>query len=1207
MQSFIETKKMPSFSVLFLSIIFFCASSTNVDVKNGTSLEHYLCLGGTRSGMSLALFSSVNYSITKTNFCIVQNVSNVRIASKLPQTLANIVCSGKWNGFGFYNTTNLTLYGLVFHHCGGKIQLPYNVQEFTNKSSLYIGPHQRAVLLFSNCFNTMVHTVTINGPYHGFGMLFVNALGQSNITQVDISNNMRNEICPAYSTLGNFSCSGSGIVFVFLETSFKRTKDSIMLFLNNISLNNNKNFYSDESFHSFADMINNGFAPIVSGSGLSLMLCSLNHQTFIFVRYLKTLNNEASHAGGVLIAYMNQSFYYTVLNSIKIENNVITPFNSSNSYSAGITIIFIYGPWKSRLLITSLEIISNKGFKGSGILFHLKPYSNLSLYVEMDSCKFIGNQAYSSGSAILIESTILTLSSTLRYFNMHFSNLYAVNNSGLRQSSPNTYDVSVFAFEPSHSHIVIQSGIFLSNEGSVFQIYSSIIKLERNITCSNNTSNKGSCFNLVGMSLIITGSNLFCTFRNNKALLSGGVIHADNLGIPFGICTIVPSTGNEKMIMKFENNFASFDGNDIKSDNLYNCSVVKHRTVSNLQGSYEFYSKILQFNQSSNTSISSTVDRLSTTVKMHQIIFSGRTINLPLVAIDAAGNPVYTSVIVSVYPSNNHQWRLEGETVYHNIYAKVKSIIKITISTAINIKSEGRMLVRTTSHPFIFLTFNVTILQCPVGFDISNESQKCDCSSFLKDVDKEISCDIQSGTIKLPSYSWFGIIKDKDTIQALSFNCPPEYCQQNSTFKSIGGFSDPLCKKNRTGIMCGQCAEGLSLVFGSDDCHQCSNFWILSLIIYAICGIALVLLLFSIKLTISGGMLGGIIFFANMSQVNLHSDLLSNKIYTRPIKISMAFLNLNLGFPVCFYNGMNNLNKTALLYAFPLYLWCLVLGLVFISRHSTRVANLIVGSSVQVLATLVQFSFSKLLLIVSNTLASSKIMISSNNSFTVWYFEGNIKYSSGKHLILFSASIVVLSLFFLPYLLFISFASYIKCCHWIQYKLRPILDAYNGPYKDRYRFWFGVRQWLMVFLYILYSIMRGANPDLMIAINIIAVSVFLIVQICLKPFKSVIVNLIDTWFLFLLFTANILAFLFVSKHTFASNSSSVCIAVVLSVFLLSVLVIILYHVLISVRGVRKTFNNVFANILVLDLENTNGMVTKQHYRSPLLAAVHEEN
>ena len=81
------------------------------------------------------------------------------------------------------------------------------------------------------------------------------------------------------------------------------------------------------------------------------------------------------------------------------------------------------------------------------------------------------------------------------------------------------------------------------------------------------------------------------------------------------------------------------------------------------------------------------------------------------------------------------------------------------------------------------------------------------------------------------------------------------------------------------------------------------------------------------RLTLTAGTLNGIIFYAQAANGGL-TDLLSpqggvNIVLTAAEKLSVVFLsvlNLNFGFPLCFYDGMNELWKTCLSLIFPIYL-----------------------------------------------------------------------------------------------------------------------------------------------------------------------------------------------------------------------------------------------------------------------------------------------
>ena len=352
------------------------------------------------------------------------------------------------------------------------------------------------------------------------------------------------------------------------------------------------------------------------------------------------------------------------------------------------------------------------------------------------------------------------------------------------------YDVSVFLLSPMNAELKVEFSKFENNVGSVFKVYNNYVSLKGNIQCSNNTSNSGSCFHLIGGSYIELYAGSFTLFNNNKALLSGGAIYADNQGLPIDLCTIAIFKGNEKGFMRFENNSANLDGNDIKSRSMYNCSMYYNKKC--IQGSYQIYKNIFHFNETSNLSLSSNVYKLISSAKNHQIVFSGQTIHIPLKAVDVANHPVYTRVMVSIYNNNGHQWKLEEGTIYSDVYADLKSnnTLSVTILSETNTNSTGKLMIQAITHPPIRLTFNVLMMECPHGFAISSTSHRCECSVFLQRVDHNIKCDIQSMTVTMPLSSWFGTISNQDTFfELFSFNCPPQYCKQSSVFIPSAGSS----------------------------------------------------------------------------------------------------------------------------------------------------------------------------------------------------------------------------------------------------------------------------------------------------------------------------------------------------------------------------------------------------------------------------------
>ena len=129
-----------------------------------------------------------------------------------------------------------------------------------------------------------------------------------------------------------------------------------------------------------------------------------------------------------------------------------------------------------------------------------------------------------------------------------------------------------------------------------------------------------------------------------------------------------------------------------------------------------------------------------------------------------------------------------------------------------------------------------------------------------------------------------------------------------------------------------------------------------------IAGVLLVIFLMLFYLTVSLGTINGLIFCANIIRSSQAIFFPPESVISAPLLSTfIAWLNLDLGIEACFYNGLDAYTKTWLQYAFPLYIWLLVIIIIVASQYSTMVSKLTPNNALQVLATLFLLSYAKIL------------------------------------------------------------------------------------------------------------------------------------------------------------------------------------------------------------------------------------------------------
>ena len=399
--------------------------------------------------------------------------------------------------------------------------------------------------------------------------------------------------------------------------------------------------------------------------------------------------------------------------------------------------------------------------------------------------------------------------------------------------------------------------------------------------------------------------------------------------------------------------------------------------------------------------------------------------------------------------------------------------------------------------PNYFEGYYVNLLSCPAGFIQSNGI--CICDPILTRQLSIITCNINHQTILRPASSWLSAVTINDSHQYhISPHCPLHYCLPQS---SQLNFSTPnsQCQFNRDGILCGYCQKHFSTVFGSSQCHHCSTIYLLLIIPLVLAGLVLVFLLFLLNLTVSDGDINGFILYVNIISINSHIFFPQFSNFINFWYVFISLTNLDLGIPTCFYNGMDDYAKMWLQLTFPAYLILIAILLIIASRHSTKVQRITARRALPVLATLFLLSYTKVLRTVSNVLFyySTITHLPSGHTTLVWAVDANVPLFGLKYTALFIVCLI-LFIILLPFNAILCFTKTAMRLKLVNH-FKPLIDAYQGPYKYKYYYWAGLQLVIRAVFFGLSALDRNIN----LTVGIILLAVIILFKEVLSLLKII--------------------------------------------------------------------------------------------------------
>ena len=859
-------------------------------------------------------------------------------------------------------------------------------------------------------------------------------------------------------------------------------------------------------------------------------------------------NNSAEYDGGAI--YLSNHSY------ISFEGNSTTEF-SNNSADYGGAIYSFDRSYISFKGISNTSFISNNAehghggaincdgndlsFKGNSTALFRKnialeggamfsSHKNSVYFKEFSVVMFNDNMAIQDGGALFL--TINSNVSFSKLTKVSFNNNSAINGSALVA----IYD-SVVCFE-GHAIVTFLKNKAVRSGGAAHFSMHCIVTLTQdvNVTFENNNAIFGGAVCLNENTSISYKGNSTVIFRNNRAISDGGalsILTNSNVTVEestritfttnnaqyggaifFDITNTTMLFNNYKTGINFTRNTARIAGNHMYFDskgldqNCLNGRIfgIKNETrkhyITTPPSKLEFLTPAMCISYDSKTA-------KCTNYYLDRIML-GEEVNIPVCLSDYCNQPSYSRQF-HILPVNNQNYSITGSDqillscndTFNGISItgpeRLSNSFNFTINTTLNDD-------RSSDLKQISLNLIIQLTPCYPGFWQYPHSQKCDCYK-ASDV---MSCSGSSSTIKR-GY-WFGSVTGKPTVTICPVNyCNFTCCKTSNGYYHLSPVRDNQCRSHRSGTACGSCADGYTLSFDSIECvnidtcraGQTTSVILLS-VIYWIVMVTLVFLMMYYKVGV--GYLYSIIYCYSIMDILLFQNLQASKGLYITVSIMSSFSKIIPQFlgELCLATGMSGIDQYFIHYIHPLAVILILVTISLLARKSMKISAIISRGIIHVICLLLLLSYTS---IASTSLLLMRPLQFQDIDEVYTYLSPDIKYFNGRHLpygIVAVMCTVFIAIGLPAFLVLEPFLSR----KFTFTKIKPLLDQFQGCYKDKYRCFAGyymICRLLVITTFIASSYIGFLADYLLVTIcGIIAT-----IQLMVKPYNYKTLNNLD--------------------------------------------------------------------------------------------------
>ena len=1060
------------------------------------------------------------YYHTRSDF-IVQNVANISfIGLGLSNTSSptSIIWCLPEHTIKFYNVQNITITNILFKSCGDEVAIPVEHSDIIIQPSEYQSKFW-ASIFFIACININVSNVHIDNPV-GYGITCANVMGTnilSNITVVMrrqelyqlLLNTCSNGIYVMYSGRKQLYVTAYvtifGIVLIQEKTSAHCYGDKMIA----ISLKQERFGVHFTISHSIFHQLRGNIIKIKLKSSAN------NSVHFSNCRFTNNTSRVKSYEYKHLINIYYELICYAGV-SITITDCNFTNINFYNQYVPSAILHFeVVGKYKCNLPQYDSALINF-----SNVLFYLNAITLLQVSAALPTS--------------LKKSTIVTISATNSFIvkNNHNHNRLIL----LYHTKFCFRGKSIFA-RNSYSDIIYSHSSKL--------MFSNYTLFYRNFLCNQLIGLDGDWQYIL---LKDYATIEFIDNSINNELISVPIRY--NHPFQYCIFQFISDTHNDiqnfniTVLKNTEKGINIERGNSTLNELSSHCKWINETAFQDVI----LYNKIITHEKK--LGIHTTVcycqrsSHYNCSVNELGPIYPGQTltVNLCLPYNHENIGLLYAETYNDHLPVTACKI-INQDNLKHKFTGNRTKSVDFTIASNSPTKCELFL----TAQPDLYIrydVFNIKLLPCPLGFAFQHAV--CDCDPLLSSYTEK--CVILDQTVKRLSNHWItGNTSINNTIYLVSSSCPIDYCSHDLVVNVH--WPDTQCQQHRTGLLCSHCAPGYSLVFGSSRCKKCTNMHLLFILLIMLTGLLLVVFLFVSNLTVTAGTINGIILYVNIVEMNGHLFNLHDRL-VEPLLSYLIITNFGMCSEMCFFNGMDIYMKKWLQLAFPAYLAMIAAFFIIASRYSGKLYRLTHNRSLPVLATLFMLTYTNVLQIISSVFLYTTITsLPSKTPHIVWSLDPDIPLPGWKLLLLIIVCLLLFSFLLMlnTVLLFTKWLMRFKIIN----QFKPIIDAFQGPFKHHCYYWIGLQLLLRNIMFLLSALLK----DLSINIGCIIIITISVIHGYIQPYKNNIINFQET---FLLYNYAILCVLLSLNGSEFQNVIVINIMVGLS--LVHFMIILVYHV-----------------------------------------------